>query len=111
MPDSTLDRNVSAADPNQAQRRQKTESEKYFEVERREESRKRFATYSFWAGLLSLLLILIPNPVSWLFGPVAILLGIHALVRIFLQPARHTGVARALIGTAIGIIATLVSSR
>ncbi len=111
MPDSTLDRNSSAADPNQAQRQQKTESEKYFEVERREESRKRFATYSLWAGLLSLLLILIPNPVSWLFGPVAILLGIHALVRIYLQPARHTGMVRALLGIVMGLVATLVSVR
>ena len=86
-----------------------TESEKFFEVERQEEARKRFATYALWAGLLSLLLLLIPNPVPWLFGPVAILLGMHALLRILVQPARHAGTVRALAGLAMGLVAVLIS--
>lgn len=97
---------VVDAEPHDPQRM--TESEKFFEAERQEEARKRFATYSLWAGLLSLLLLLIPNPAPWLLGPVAILLGIHALLRILVQPAHHAGTFRAVVGIITGLIATLV---
>ena len=87
-----------------------TESEKFFEAERQEEARKRFATYSLWAGLLSLLL-LIPNPFAPYAGVAAILLGLHALVRALLQPTQYAGVFRAVIGSVAGLVATLVSTR
>jgi len=86
-----------------------TESEKFFEVERQEESRKRFATYALWAGLLSLLLLLVPNPFAPYAGGAAILLGVHALARILLQPTRHGGALRAVFGIVVGLVAVLVS--
>ena len=110
MPDVTSDHGSRDAYTRPAARLESPESAKYFEAERLEESRKRFASYSLWAGLFSLLLLLIPNPAPWLFGPVATLLGVHALVRILLQPTRHAGVLRASIGIALGIIAMVVSS-
>ncbi|MFQ5805374.1 MAG: hypothetical protein ACE5I3_02860 [Phycisphaerae bacterium] len=106
MPDSTSEHGRGAADPQQADPRGLTESAKYFEAERLEESRKRFASYSLWAGLLSLLLLLVPNPAPWLFGPVAIVLGIYALLRIYLQPAHYAGTFRALVGIGAGLVAT-----
>jgi len=111
MTDDDQDSERSTADWSHPPRPAVTESEKFFEAERLEESRKRFATYSLWAGLLSLLLLLIPNPFPWLFGPVTILLGIHALARIFLQPTRHAGTFRAVVGIIMGLAATLVAVR
>ena len=107
MPDPIPDSEPGAADPQQPSQPKVTESTKYFEAEKSEESRKRFATYSLWAGLISLLLLLIPNPMPWLLGPVAIALGIHALIRIHFQPERHAGVLRALVGILIGLLSTL----
>lgn len=107
MPDSTLDHERAAADRKQDPRFISTESTKYFEAERLEERRKRFATFAIWAGLLSLLLLLIPNPIAWLFGPVAVLLGLHALLRIHLQPTRYAGTFRALFGLGAGLAATV----
>jgi len=109
MPDFTSGHEAGPAKFKPADRLGSAESAKYFEVERREEHRKRFATYSFAAGLFGLLLLLIPNPAPWLLGPLAILLGIHALIRILLQPARYAGTRRAVIGIVLGIIATLAS--
>ncbi len=109
MRELTSDPEGGPADPERARRLESAESAKYFETERREEHRKRFATYSFAAGLFGLLLLLIPNPAPWLLGPAAILLGIHALIRVLLQPARHAGVRRAVIGIVLGVIATLAS--
>ena len=96
-----------AALPRPADRPGLMESAKYFEAERIEERRKRFASYSLWVGLLSLLLLLVPNPAPWLLGPVAILLGIHALVRIRLRPGRYAGTIRALAGILLGLLAIL----
>jgi uncharacterized membrane protein AbrB (regulator of aidB expression) len=109
MADSAPHHGPGGASPKPADRLGSAESAKYFEVERREEHRKRFATHSFAAGLFGLLLLLIPNPAPWLLGPIAILLGIHALIRILLQPARHGGTLRAVIGIVLGAIATLAS--
>jgi hypothetical protein len=100
-----------ALDPDNSKQRRMTESEKYFEAERLEEARKRFATYSLWMGLLSLLLLLIPNPFAPYAGVAAVLLGAHALVRAFLQPTRYGGTLRAVLGIVAGLVATLVSVR
>lgn len=107
MPDSIPNSEPGTTDPPQPIQPAGTGSAKYFEAERSEESRKRFASYSLWAGMISLLLLLIPNPIPWLLGPVAIALGIHALIRIHLQPKRHAGTARALVGISIGLLSTL----
>ena len=107
MPDLGTDPQGGVVEPGEHHRARLTESDKFFDVERREEFRKRFATYALWAGLVSILLLLVPNPVPWLAGPVAIVLGIHALLRIRLQPEQHAGTARALVGMVIGLLATL----
>jgi uncharacterized membrane protein AbrB (regulator of aidB expression) len=109
MQELTSDHEGGAASPRRVGELESGASAEYFEAERREEHRKRFATYSFAAGLFGLLLLLVPNPAPWLLGPAAILLGLHALIRIALQPARYAGLRRALIGIALGIIATLAS--
>jgi uncharacterized membrane protein AbrB (regulator of aidB expression) len=109
MRDFTSGHEGSAADSERADRLESADSAKYFEVERREEHRKRFATYSFAAGLFGLLLLLVPNPAPWLLGPLAILLGIHALIRVALQPKHYGGLRRAVIGMVLGAIATLAS--
>ena len=111
MPEDNQHNEHGAADPNYPDQQRTTESEKFFEAERLEESRKRFATYSLWVGLLSLLLLLIPNPFAPFASVAAILLGVHALVRIFLQPRRHAGTFRAVVGIVMGLVATLVSVR
>jgi uncharacterized membrane protein AbrB (regulator of aidB expression) len=111
METDTANREPEVTNPDESDQSTLTESEKYFQVERVDETRKQFATYSIYAGLTSILLLMIPNPVPWLFGPLAILLGVHALVRILLQPTRHGGTVRAIVGIIIGIISTLVALR
>jgi hypothetical protein len=111
MPDLTLDpESRGTAQPSRSGL-ESTASAKYFAIERRQEARKRFASYTLWAGLLSLLMLMIPNPVPWLFGPLAIALGVHALLRVAFQPARYAGVTRALIGMGFGLLATIVCLR
>ena len=107
MPDTLTDSDTGTVKPARTDGFPSAESTKYFESERLDEARKRFATYSLWAGLLGLLLLLVPNPVPWLAGPVAIVLGIHALIRIHLRPKRHAGTTRALVGIFTGLLATL----
>lgn len=92
-------------------RQRMTESDKCFELERLEESRKRFASLALWAGSLSLLLLVVPNPIARYAGVAAMVLALHALARILLQPACHAGTRRALLGLAMGLVATLVSGR
>jgi hypothetical protein len=109
MPEVDQHCEQAAARPDPAGQPRLTESVKFFEAERREEARKRFATYSLWVGLLSLLLLLIPNPFAPFAGATAILLGVHAMARILWQPARHAGTLRAVLGIAMGSVAVLVS--
>jgi len=88
-----------------------TESARYFELERLEERRKRLASCALLSGLLSVLLLLVPNPVPWLFGPLALLLGSWALLRSVLQPQRCAGRLRATIGLVLGAVSTLIALR
>lgn len=107
MPDTTINPDDHVGEATQPGAPDLMSSTVYFERERREESRRRLATLSLWAGLLALLLLLVPNPVPWLAGPLAILLGIVALIRIRLDPQRHAGTGRALAGIIIGLVAIL----
>jgi hypothetical protein len=111
MPEANQHYEHGAAGPSYEEPQRRTESDKCFEAERLEEARKRFGTYSLWMGLLSLLLLLIPNPFAPYAGVAAVLLGAHALVRAFLQPTRYGGALRAVIGIVAGLVATLVSLR
>jgi hypothetical protein len=107
MPDSTIETKTDASGPSPGVDRGLMGSDEYFEAERREERRKRWASWSMWFGLIGILLLLIPNPVPWLAGPVAILLGVVALIRIRLAPQRHGGARRAVLGIILGLVSVL----
>lgn len=104
MPDSTLHAESDAGESSQSSDGRLMGSAEYFEAERRDEARKRLASYSLWAGLIGILLLLIPNPIPWLAGPLAVLLGILALICIRLRPERCGGTGRAVVGILLGVV-------
>jgi len=65
------------------------------------------ATYTLLLGLASVLLFIVPSPLPLLVGAVAVVFGLYALVRIMLQPSRHSGTPRALVGICLGLFATI----